>query len=169
MTPQLTPIVPDLLPGDVLVFSRKGLFDSIIRVKTWSPATHIEIAIGGGKTVASRNGKGCEIYPIDLDGLYAVLRPQFPFDIDAALADFHEKYEGKPYGWIALFSFCCIDIHDKGLFCSELATLFLRGGKMEPFNPTIRAEIVSPGNFLYTHWSVLKPIWTKNPSPPQES
>jgi hypothetical protein len=148
-------------PGDCLIFSRSGLFDDIIRVKTWSPATHVEIYLNADKTVASRNGKGVAIYPADLSGLYCVLRPQDGlFDINKAIAAF-PKWNGRPYGWLALFSFCLIDLHDKGLFCSEFATLFYRDGGFDPFNETIKADTVAPATFLYSHPSVMGRVWQR--------
>ena len=152
--------LPPLAPGDLLGFSRTGLFDSIIKVKTWSHWTHIEVYAGGDFTVASRNGKGVAKYPADLSGLYCVLRPKLAFDFDAAMLEFYRTMNGKPYGWLALFSFCLIDIHDNGIFCSELATLFYRAGGFEPFKIDRPAEKCAPMNFSYVHNSVLKVVYS---------
>ena len=149
--------------GDALIFSRKGVFDTIIRIKTWSPATHVEIYIGNGKTVAARNGIGCAVYPVDLNGLYCVLRPKLKsFDLVKAMAAFSANEDGRPYGWLALFSFCLLDLHDKGRFCSELATIFWRDGGFDAFNRWIKAEIVAPGDLLYIHHSVVERIWSRD-------
>ena len=151
--------LPNILAGDCLIFSRPGLFDFAIKLKTWSPACHVEVALGGGFTVASRNGKGVARYPIDLDGLYCVLRPLKNFDMAAAMSSFWKNHNGKPYGWLALLSFCLIDLHDKGEFCSELGTNFYRDGGFEPFNESIKAEIVAPSDYLYVHRSVMGLVW----------
>lgn len=154
----------DLQSGDCLVFSRKGLFDSIIRIKTFSIPTHIEIYIGLGNTVAARNGEGVAIYKLDLNGLYAVLRPPIyqtsSFNHAAAFIEFYDKWNGKPYGWLALLEFCLIDLHSQNLFCSELTTMFYRAGGFEPFQPHIRADRVCPGDFDKVNDSVMKRIWT---------
>ncbi len=153
--------MPDLKPGDLLVFSRRTIFDWAVRVKTWSVATHTEVYIGGGKTVASRNGKGCAVYLEDLDGLYCVLRPTCKLDIGAGLSTYYAKWDGKPYGWLALFEFCLIDLHSRGIFCSELSTMFLRACGCEPFNELIDADMVSPGNCLYVPRCVMELAWIR--------
>ena len=156
----MTPIAQyQLQPGDILVFSRRTLYNLVIMLKTWSMATHTEVYIGDGRTIASRNGKGCANYPLDLDGIYRVLRPVIPFDLKSGIADFNSKYNGKPYGWLALFSFCLIDLHDNGLFCSELTTLFMRGCGLDLFNRTIEANIVAPADMDYIHESVAKIVF----------
>jgi hypothetical protein len=155
------PIDPTLLqPGDLLVFSRRGLFDWIIKVKTWSQATHTELYIGNNKTLAARNGQGAAMYGLDLTGLYMVLRPQQPFDLVAATSTFYANWNRKPYGWLALFSFVLIDLHDMGVFCSELSTLLYRAGKFEPFRKWIEADKVAPADYTYTADAVMKAVWT---------
>lgn len=149
----------DLKSGDCLIFSRKGIFDTLIKIKTWSKATHVEVFIGNGHTVASRNGKGVSIYDLDLSGLYCVLRPKWPFNLDKAYAGFILNHQGKPYGWLSLLSFCLIDLHDNGEFCSEFATNFYRDGGFEPFRSDIKAETVAPADFLYVNESVMETVW----------
>jgi len=158
----IQPIEKDLQKGDLLVFSRRELFDSIIKIKTWSQATHTEIYIGNGSTVASRNGIGCNIYTLDLNGIYCVLRPVQPFDLDKALLTFNTKYRGLPYGWKALFSFVLIDLHDNGIFCSELSTLVYRAGGFEPFNANVKANTVAPADYLYLNPTLMKQVWIRN-------
>lgn len=157
-----TPFDPSILrAGDLLLFSRSGLFDFIIKVKTFSQITHTEIYLGEGKTVASRNGKGCAVYPEDLSGLYMVLRPQQSFDLQKAMVEFYKTMNGRPYGWLSLLSFCLIDVHDKGFFCSETSTLLFRAGGFECFKPWIRADRAAPADFSYVPEVVLKTIWSK--------
>lgn len=103
------PSTPDLCPGDLLVFSRRGLFDSIVKIKTWSQATHVEVFVGDGKVAASRNGQGVAKYALDLNGLYCVLRPLLPWNQWNAASAFLRNHYGRPYGWLALFSFCLLD------------------------------------------------------------
>jgi hypothetical protein len=115
---------------------------------------------GGNSTFASRNGKGVAKYDADFTGLYCVLRPKLPFDFEKARAAFYSTMDGRPYGWLSLFSFVLIDLHDKGLFCSETTTLLLRAGGFEPFKPAIKADVCAPGDFLYVPECVLETIWS---------
>jgi hypothetical protein len=159
-------IEADLQPGDCLVYTGRSLFDWIIRVKTWSKACHVEVYIGNGKTVASRNGKGVAIYSIDLARIYRVLRPVLPFSYTQALAHFPTRHAGRPYGWISLLSFCLIDLHDNGEFCSEFATNFYRDGGFEPFNSDVKPETVAPADFLYINASVMTSVSAPTTPPP---
>lgn len=155
--------VPDLEPGDLLLFSRHSFFNWLIMVKTWSMVSHTEIYIGGGKTVAARNGKGAKVYDEDLRGLYCVLRPALPFGMAAALKVFYSKWDGLKYGWAALLNFITpVNLSQKDVFCSELSTMVYRAGGFEPFNSSIEADKVAPADFTYCHESVLKTVWRKS-------
>ena len=158
-------VLSQLLRGDLLVFSRKGLFDWIIKIKTYNQATHCEVYIGDGFTVASRNGQGCARYPVDVNGLLCVLRPKLPFNVTKAMDSFWKNHNMRPYGWLVLCEFLLpghVTLQSKGEFCSELLTNFCREGGLELFNPSIQADKVAPSNLTYIHQSVVKRIYDVN-------
>lgn len=143
-------------PGDVLLFSRGGFFGRIIRFKTWSAVSHVEVVHIGGTAndapmvVASRNGIGVGYYPIDEHGLYAVLRPINPFDPVRAWAWFR-TVNGQQYDWLGLLAFTSAKLQGREngrMFCSEFAVRYLRAGGVEPFTPSTDADAVAPGEFL---------------------
>jgi len=151
---------PKLEPGDVLVFNRSGAFNWIIRVKTWSRFSHVEVAINDAEVFASRNGDGVGVYRVQPDGLAMVLRPTVPFDVDAALkwARFSNVL-GQGYDLLGLlnFTYARLASRENGkMFCSEAATRFLRQGGLDPF-PRIDADTISPRDF--TICPLFIPIW----------
>src|SRR5258708_28631295 len=91
--------IPELMPGDILLYSGHSIFDLIIRFHTGSFACHAEYYLGGGFSLASRNGKGVAKYPFRLMGLAYVLRPIVKPDTDKLIAWFYARANGKPSGW----------------------------------------------------------------------
>lgn len=135
-----------LQPGDCLLYRPSGPFGWIIRVKTWHRISHIEIYLGGGKSSASRDGLGVNIYPLRTSQLAYVLRPKFHFDAAVATA-FTEKNAGTPYGWLDLLDFTgFINIDKKGIVCSPWATLVFR--LFKPIFNTEEPNLVAPFEFL---------------------
>ncbi len=121
-------------PGDVLLYrpAKRSIFGWLIAVKTWNQISHVEVSIGGGESVASRDGQGVDRYPERTSELVHVLRPTVPFDLAAALAWF-EGQRGQPYGWLDLAAFMGWTGDAKGVVCSPFATMFLRAGGIDPF------------------------------------
>lgn len=146
----MTVDVKKLEPGDVLLYSRRrSLVGLIISTKTWSIFTHVEVYVGQGKVVASRNGIGVGCYSFDPDGLAAVRRPIAPFYESEAM-DWFEKVNGQGYDWLGLLSFFAAKHSDHAgtrQFCSEFATRFLRHGGVEPFQLDTDADAVPPSYF----------------------
>jgi hypothetical protein len=146
-----------LQPGDVLLFNRDGLYNRIIRIKTWSRVSHVEVVSFASPVVgapplivASRNSKGVAQYTIDTHGLYCVLRPRQPFDIAKAMEWFWSEANGQGYDWIGLLSFTSAKFQGKEngkMFCSEFAARFLRSGGIDPFLGC-DADAVAPSDFL---------------------
>jgi hypothetical protein len=135
-------------PGDCLVYAGRSFWSWFIKVKTWSPASHVEVYIGDGKAVASRDGKGVNLYDSTNTNLLAILRPNETFDIKAALAYF-DTVRGRKYDWWGLMRFFRIGQYtDKKMFCSEFATSFYRAGGFFPFHATYEPDKVSPGMYL---------------------
>lgn len=120
--------------GDVLLYRPSGLFGRLIALKTWNEISHVEVSIGGGFAVASRDGKGVNVYPERTAQLAHVLRPVQPFDLAAAMAWFEEDAKGLPYGWLDIAAFLGLKWDAKGVICSPFATDFLRAGGLDPFN-----------------------------------
>jgi hypothetical protein len=150
VTPTLV-LKPELLrAGDVLLYRPSSIFGWAIRIKTGSPCSHVEVAVGAGFSVASRDGIGVNRYPLRLDHLGWVLRPNVPFYLGPAM-DWFDKHKGEPYGWLDLLDFFSATIDGPGMVCSPCATNFLRAGGVRVFGsfPAIR---VSPRDFLTSEY-----------------
>lgn len=144
----MTPMIQSdrLLPGDVLLYRPTSFFGWAIRIKTGSPVSHVEVYVGGGESVASRDGIGVNRYPLRTSALTHVLRPNVPFDLPAALYWF-AQHKGEPYGILDLLDFFSLNVDGPGMVCSPCATSFLRAGGVHVFGgfPAIR---ISPRDFL---------------------
>jgi uncharacterized protein YycO len=143
----MTPVA--FRPGDVLLYSGKGLFSRLIQIKTWSRYSHVEVYDGSGFSVASRDRIGVGRYPLRMDGLQIVLRPTQRFHVTKARAWFR-TVDGQPYDWMGLLAFTSARRQGQenwSQFCSEFATRFLRAGGVDPFNG-YDADGIAPGEFL---------------------
>jgi hypothetical protein len=159
--------VQALRPGDVLLYSRNGVFNWIIRTKTWSHITHCEVALAMPDSphivAASRNGDGCGLYPFDPKGLALVMRPVEglrPFDVGKALYWYHTMRIGEQgYDWLGLLNFAYarrVNQHNGKMFCSEFAVRFLRKGDLDLF-PEQDADTIAPRDLRLT--TRLYPVW----------
>src|SRR2546430_7436827 len=97
-------MIPDLQPGDALLYRPSTFFGWIIALKTWTRISHIEIYAGGGLSVASRNGIGVGKYPLRLDNLARVRRPRGLFFLDRAMTWF-QTVDGHKYDYWGLLVF----------------------------------------------------------------
>lgn len=122
-----------LLPGDVLLYRPKGLFGWIILLKTWHRVGHVEVYVGSGESVASRDKVGVGRFPLRTNGLFKVCRPKEPFDLAAAL-EWFETVNGEPYGFLDLVRFVGIPVDGPGRVCSSFAVTFQRKGGVNGFN-----------------------------------
>jgi hypothetical protein len=136
----------DLQPGDVLLYKPKGIFGRMIALKTWHNIAHVEIYMGSGISVAARDGLGVNYYPLRTEQLVHVLRPEIPFDIEAA-DQYIASVLGQPYGWLDLLRFIGFNVNGKGMICSTLATNVLRAGHVAIFNDE-SADDVAPFQFM---------------------
>jgi hypothetical protein len=143
-----------LLPGDVLLFNRDGFYNRIIRIKTWSRVSHVEVVASGGPspmTVASRNGQGVGYYKLDSHGLYCVLRPRSDLVFNQSDAwKWFLTVNGQGYDWLGLLAFASAKFQGKEngkMFCSELACRYLRAGGIDPFRGA-DADAIAPSDFL---------------------
>lgn len=150
--------------GDVWLFSRKGLFNRIIQIKTWSRVSHTEVVDIDERCrlrmVASRNGVGCGIYEPDLNGIAMVLRPQLPFSRNRAMAWFvANQIDEQGYDFLGLSAFFYAKARgagNKAQFCSELVARYLRAGGFDPCRET-DADTIAPRDFLIC--PLLRPVW----------
>jgi len=178
-----SPEIDLLEPGDCLLYSSGGPLPWLIKIKTWSPVSHVEVYRGGAKSIAARK-EGVRTYDLRRDGLFAILRPlDGPLDLTRSLAWFDEPFNqathsgvtGQRYDVWGLFRFFTIgkQSEDKQ-FCSEVATRFYRlaiakdGAPFHPFATRWDADLVSPGMFLasdefWTAWDVEKGWLAPNP------
>lgn len=152
---------PTPLAGDHLLYGVSGLnlFNRITRLKTWSPAVHIELYVDDCKSVASRNGLGVNMYPFREEGLIGILRPKQAFDIEAGLKWFnqpfnsvtHEGVRGRPYGWLDLLQFININVHTDGWICSEFVARFDEACGFYPFNHEYNEGRIDPGDYFVSN------------------
>jgi hypothetical protein len=148
--------------GDCLLYSPSDLFGWIIAVKTWSSrACHVEVYIGNGESVASRNGIGVGVYPVRTSQLSEVRRPNRPFTYRNAMDWFYLKANGEKYDWLGLLVFWLAvrkGAMDR-MFCSEFATRFYRHGGFSVVAPDWDADMVAPAQFLQT--PAMDTVWRK--------
>ena len=132
--------------GDVLLYKPTGIFGRIIALKTWHAISHVEVSLGNGESVASRDGKGVGRYPHRSAQLAHVLRPTLPLNLTTAMAYF-DTVKGQPYGWLDLLAFIGAKIDGPGMVCSPFATAFLRAGGLPIFRSE-EARKIAPFQFL---------------------
>lgn len=135
----------DLRPGDALLYRPSSIFGWLIRRHTGFPISHVEVYIGGGQSLASRDGIGTGRYPLRLAQLQKVCRPRVLFDTGQALAWFTAQPH-QPYGWLDLLDFFDFNVNGPGIVCSPFATLVERAGGVNVF-PGIPAQKIAPFAF----------------------
>lgn len=161
-TPSADPRNAGAKPGDIWVFARKGFFNRIVQIKTWSRFSHVEVVAyqtdHGPELAASRNVVGVNLYQPEPEGLALIVRPTVPFDRHAAVRWFIDRAYGQGYDYIGLLNFFTARTlgNNNRMFCSEFATRFLRRGGIDPF-PGADADCVPPSWFALN--SVLSVVW----------
>lgn len=145
----------DLQPGDTLVYGRVSwhdLFDTITCVKTWSKACHVEVYSGNGMSIASRNGKGVNIYPFRPAQLIAVRRPKSAFDWNKGYAWFRNTAQGQKYDWLGLlcFTLAVKQGSPNKMFCSEFWKNFFQQCGCDVMAPEWPADMTAPAQCLQT-------------------
>jgi hypothetical protein len=163
--------LPDLLPGDILLYFTPGSFvDWIIAIKTWSDVAHVEVFEGNGMSSAAR-AKGVNLYPFRRAGLRYVLRPRAIPDTRTGYKYFQTHEQGRRYNWFGLLGFDWPWNHplkighfdysrleDGSRFCSEYAMLRTRASKIRVFDETWPAEKTPP--MLFKASLDLRRVWT---------
>lgn len=166
-TPGSPAFLRQLEPGDVLLYSRGGVFGALIKVKTWSRFTHVELwdELKGDDlpdlfpVVGSRNGRGVNCYTPDWHGLALVLRPTSALSLQPARRWFWDHARGQGYDWLGLLNFAYARVvgqRNHKMFCSEFATRWLRRAGL-PLFPYSDADTIAPRDFLLT--GRLYPVW----------
>ena len=153
-----------LLPGDCLLYSSGGPLPWVIKLKTWSPVSHVEVYRGACESFAAR-APGVDTFRFRSEGLYEILRPNgSPLDLTAAIAWFDQPFDPKTetgvtgqlydaWGLTRFFRFPWTEPSLDKQFCSELATRLYRlcrtasGALFCPFATRYDADLVSPGMF----------------------
>lgn len=141
--------LPNLQPGDTLLYAPSSIYGSLISIKTWHKISHVEGYLGNGVSSASRDGKGVNLYPVRTDHLAVVMRlkPEFSFDTTAATA-YTNLWAGTPYGWLELLHFVGITPwQQRGIVCSPWWTQVLRQQGIPVFNDDPR-DLIAPFQFL---------------------
>lgn len=138
--------MPQLKPGDCLIYRPSSLLGRLIAIKTWSPWSHVEVTVSPGKVIAARP-EGVGYYETRWDRLGMVVRPPDGLDMAKARWWFDHYANGQRYDVLGLLRFFTLGKQstDK-MFCSELATRFYRAGGVEPFH-NMDADLVPPGWF----------------------
>ncbi len=139
-----------LKPGDCLLYRPSSFFGYLIAIKTWNKVSHTEVYIGHGRSVASRDGIGVDEYPLRLDGLAYVLRPNQEFNLQKGLRWFYKYAKGQKYDWKGMLVFALAvrqGALDK-MFCSECSTRLYRKCDLKPFSNNYNADRVAPATFL---------------------
>jgi len=151
-----------LKPGDVLLYFTHDFIDDVIAEKTGKPVGHIEVYAGDGKSMASRNGIGVNVYPLRLDGLICVRRPDGELDFATGMDWFNTVANGQGYDFEGLLTFACITTHghEGQMFCSEFALNFFRACGFQPFNSDQPSYETSPRDFWIC--GRLETIWSSN-------
>lgn len=152
-----------LKPGDCLLYRGTSFWSILIQIKTWHPISHCECYVGDGYSVASRDGRGVDVYPLRENGLVAVLRikPEYKFRLQSAIVWFLRAAKGQGYDWLGLLRFTWKTDYIKGdknnkQFCSEFLTRFYRNGGVDPFNGD-DADAIAP--FMFLDSPVFDIIW----------
>lgn len=128
---KLSPFTERLLvPGDCILYRPTDVFDWAVALKTWTRVSHVEVFIGDHTSVASRNGKGVDMYPVRLQDVACVRRPGPGFDLEKAMRWFDACAQGQKYGWRTLLSFICLNSSpvEGHMICSEFAAEFYKAG-----------------------------------------
>lgn len=153
-----------LRSGDVLLYSGRGIFSTLIKLKTWSSISHVEI-VGYDPTTsyASRDGIGVGTYDVRRHDLVMVVRPRRRVRVEA-MRSFHERCCEPPqkydyWGLLRFFNFKSPK-HDRQ-FCSEYAVRLLRAGGIIPFAEDCDADSVPPGWFAICPPSIMWVTWRR--------
>lgn len=151
--------------GDVLLYSPTDFMGILIAIKTWTWLSHVETYLGNGRVIAARPS-GVDLYEERIDRSLRFIRrpimaPGVQFNTDGAMQAV-KSFLGQPYEIAGLFSFYLplMNRHRATRICSSVATVFLRAGGCQLFNPELCPDDVSPAQLWQTN--DLLTIWDRS-------
>lgn len=165
----ITNIPGELMPGDILLYGSASVTDKLIEFKEGDPDTaHVEVYVGSGISVASRNGIGVNSYQFRTSGLVHVRRPTGVFVREYAWPWFLQV-KGAPYGWGDIKA--TLDLVEEpedawtqpailmqtGMDCDHFAAVFLWKGMCGQFDVTFDFRKLTPRDFKLAITS--QPVW----------
>lgn len=147
--------------GDMLLYYTEDFVDFIIAEKTGKKVGHVERYAGNSQSYASRNGIGVNIYPLRLDGLVCVRRPNGFLNFGEG-AIWFQTVKGQGYDFKGLLTATSVVNHgeDGKMFCSEFSLNYDRACGFEPFNPSQPAYETYPRDLWLC--GSYKTIWWLN-------
>lgn len=154
------PALDELHVGDCLLYRPASFFGWLIAIKTWTMISHVEVYVGGGKSFASRDGKGVQVYPLRLSKLAVVRRPFGYLPKLGAALMWSKGVCGQAYDFRDLFTFLCLGRpsgDENKMICSEAATWFYREAGLDVVNVDVEAEAIAPSD-LYKTGSLVT-VW----------
>jgi len=150
-------IPDDLCIGDILLYNTTSLINEVIDWKTGDLVAHVEIYVGGGQSVASRNGIGVGQYPFRPDGLVKVRRPVVPLNYEFA-GNWFNHIKGMQYDYEGLLACFNMDKTDGSFICSTFASMYFKIGKSPMFADDYLDAKVVPRDFVVTRMATT--IWS---------
>lgn len=157
--------LPVLIPGDVMLYRPKGIVGWLIASRTFSNWAHVEVYIGGGESLASRDGIGVGRYPVRWEQLGKVLRPRGHFHRRRALWWFNKHAKGQGYDYLAIVRFLlphCIkrDLDRERQICSAFVVRLLRRAGVQFVAKDVDADMVAPSTLAVVPDPPAEVIWT---------
>lgn len=159
----------DLQVGAICLYNSSSLVDKAIEFKEGDPDTaHVEVYIGGGKSVASRNGIGVGQWDFRPAGLVHVRQPVRLLQVADAM-DWFTLVNGAKYGWGDIGANLDLverpeDLWTKpellrqtGVDCSHFAAMFLAVGGCPQFDEHFDYRKITPRDFKIVMESI--PVW----------
>lgn len=169
----ITKIPDELRAGAICLYNSASLSDKAIEWKEGDPDTaHVEIYIGNGKSVASRNEIGVGLYDFRPEGLVHVRFLDGDFSLEPAMGWFNQV-DGAKYGWGDIGANLDLieapeDAWQKpevllktGMDCSHFASMFLMAGFCPQFDPWFDLRKITPLDFKIVRQS--RAVWDNPP------
>lgn len=151
-----------ILPGDILLYDKKGIGNTIIKFVRGEKYSHVAIASRAGKMMEARQWQRLDEVPIRTEGLAAIYRTKNQIDFEAGYHWFLTRAKGQKYDWIGLLSFKFAKLQGRNngkMFCSEFAHRFFKKISYHLFAEDMDSDAVSPGMIPYS--ARVFPLWLR--------
>lgn len=154
----------EMQSGDVALYSRTDPISLMVRSKTWSRYSHVEMAfterrVGSGlEMFTARLTEGVGFFPLDQSEVALVLRPVLKFDAKRALW-WARTVVGQDYDVLGLAAFWFAELQgqrNRRQFCSEAVARCLRKGGADVFGGA-DCDAIAPAAFARN--SLLQVVW----------